>query len=376
MSDNLNEKFEELVTESEVGTSALTPAIVPNQSSGIGQYMHPVTGQVGDAQTRGGGKDSGFTLPTSLVPGQSEEDNGGSDFESPEGEDNPGAKAAKHNKKVADAQTTPKGVESAFSIKSSGYGVENGPNNVKVFGMEAINYSAAEDVAALTEGGEFSEDFKAKATTIFEAAVKSRIEEQVLAIASSLEEQFSTKLQEEIATLAEKVDATLNYAISTWVEENQVALDAGLKLEIAEEFMDGLKKVFEENYLNLPAEKVDAVEAMTEELCEMESRLTEQVERNIDLNHKLAGYQKQAILSYMSDGLVDTQREKLASLAEGVEFVSEEDFKNKVATLISSYFPKHVVNEQVTPQVSGEQSTEDVSPAMAAYLQAISRWNN
>lgn len=376
MSDNLNEKFEELVTESDVMTSALSPSIVPGQSSGIGQYMQPVTGQVSDAQTRGGHKDSGFELPTSLAPGQSEEDNGGSDFEDPEGEDNPGAKAAKHNKKVADAQTRGKHQDSGFSVKSSGYGVENGPNNTKVFGMEAINYSAAEDVAALTEGEEFSEEFKAKATTIFEAAVKTRIEEQVTAIASTLEEQFSAKLQEEIASLAEKVDETLNYAITTWVEENQVALDAGLKLEIAEEFMGGLKKVFEENYLNLPEEKVDVVETMTEELCEMEGRLNEQIERNIDLNNKLAGYQKQVILSQMSEGLVDTQREKLASLAEGVEFVSEEDFKNKVATLIGSYFPKHVVNEQVLPEVSGEQGTEEVSPVMAAYLQALSRWSN
>ena len=242
--------------------------------------------------------------------------------------------------------------------------------------MEAINYSAEEDVAALTEGGEFSEDFKAKASTIFEAAVKSRIEEQVTSIATQLEEQFSAKLQEEIATLSEKVDETLNYAITTWVEENQVALDSGLKLEIAEEFMGGLKKVFEENYLDLPAEKVNAVEAMTEELCEMEGRLNEQLERNIDLNNKLAGYHKQVILNQMSEGLVDTHREKLASLAEGVEFVSEEDFKNKIATLISSYFPKHVVNEQVTPEISGEQSSEEVSPVMAAYLQAISRWSN
>lgn len=375
MSDNLNEKFEELVTESEVGTSALPPSVAPGQTSGS-QFMQPVGAAVSDAQTRSGHKDSGFTLPTSIVPGQSEEDNGGSDFEDPEGEENPGAKAAKHNKRVSDAQTRGQHQDSSFSIKSSGYGAENGKNDTKVFGMEAINYSAAEDVAALTEGGEFSEDFKVKATTIFEAAVKSRIEEQVTSIATQLEEQFSAKLQEEIANLSEKVDETLNYAITTWVEENQVALDAGLKLEIAEEFMGGLKKVFEENYLDLPAEKVNAVEAMTEELCEMEGRLNEQLERNIDLNNKLAGYHKQVILNQMSEGLVDTHREKLASLAEGVEFVSEEDFKNKVATLISSYFPKHVVNEQVTPEVSGEQSTEEVSPVMAAYLQAISRWSN
>jgi hypothetical protein len=373
MSDNLNEKFEELVTESEVGLSALSPSIVPGQSSGS-QFMQPVGGAVSDAQTRGKGKDPAPTVPTSVVPSESEVDNGGSDFEDPEGEENPGAKAANGISKVSDAQTRGKGQDPAPSVKQSGYGLESTTQNtVKVFGMEAINYSAAEDVAALTEGGEFSEDFKAKASTIFEAAVKSRIEEQVNAIASSLEEQFSAKLQEEIATLSTKVDETLNYAITTWVEENQVALDAGLKLEIAEEFMGGLKKVFEENYLDLPSEKVNVVETMTEELCEMEGRLNEQLERNIELNNKLAGYHKTVVLNQMSEGLVDTQREKLASLAEGVEFVSEEDFKNKVATLISSYFPKHVVTEQVSDEAVVE-GQENMSPAMAAYLKTLSRW--
>lgn len=373
MSDNLNEKFEELVTESEVGLSALSPSIVPGQSSGS-QYMQPVGGAVSDAQTRGKGQDPRPSVPTSVVPSESEVDNGGSDFEDPEGEENPGAKAASGIKKVSDAQTRGKGQDPAPSVKASGYGLESTTQNtVKVFGMEAIDYSAAEDVAALTEGGEFSEDFKAKASTIFEAAVKSRIEEQVNAIASSLEEQFSTKLQEEIASLASKVDETLNYAITTWVEENQVALDAGLKLEIAEEFMGGLKKVFEENYLDLPSEKVNVVETMTEELCEMEGRLNEQLERNIELNNKLAGYHKTVLLNQMSEGLVDTQREKLASLAEGVEFVSEEDFKNKVATLISSYFPKHVVTEQVSDEAAVE-GQENMSPAMAAYLKTLSRW--
>jgi hypothetical protein len=373
MSLNLNEKFEELVTESEVGLSALSPSIVPGQSSGS-QFMQPVGGAVSDAQTRGNGKDPAPTVPTSVVPSESEVDNGGSDFEDPEGEENPGAKAANGIKKVSDAQTRGKGQDPAPSVKQSGYGLESSTQNtVKVFGMEAINYSAAEDVAALTEGGEFSEDFKAKASTIFEAAVKSRIEEQVNAIASSLEEQFSAKLQEEIATLASKVDETLNYAITTWVEENQVALDAGLKLEIAEEFMGGLKKVFEENYLDLPSEKVNVVETMTEELCEMEGRLNEQLERNIELNNKLAGYHKTVVLNQMSEGLVDTQREKLASLAEGVEFVSEEDFKNKVATLISSYFPKHVVTEQVSDEAVVE-GQENMSPAMAAYVKTLARW--
>ena len=372
MSDNLNEKFEELVTEGDVGATALSPAIVPSQASGS-QYMQPVTGQsVTAVNSKGGKQDPGFKVPTSVAPSQSEEDDGGSTFEKPQGESNPGAKASKHNKRVSDAQTRGTHQDPMPSVKSSGYGLESGPNDTKVFGMEALDYTGADDVAALTEGEDLSEEFKEKAKTIFEAAVKSRIEEQVVKVASKLQEAFDAKLNEEITSLSEKIDETLHYAIMTWVEENQVALDSGLKLEIAEEFMGNLKKVFEENYINLPAEKIDAVESMTEELCEMEGRLNEQLERNIELNNKLAGYQKQSILSQMSEGLVDTQREKLASLAEGVEFVSEEDFKNKVATLISSYFPKHVVTEQVSEE--GSEISADHSPVMSAYLQALSRW--
>ena len=372
MSDNLNEKFEELVTEGDVGATALSPAIVPSQASGS-QYMQPVTGQsVTAVNSKAGKQDSGFKVPTSVAPGQSEEDDGGSSFQKPQGESNPGAKSSNHNKRVSDAQTRGTHQDPMPTLKSSGYGLESGPNNTKVFGMEALDYTGADDVAALTEGEDLSEEFKTKARTIFEAAVKSRIEEQVVKVASKLQEAFDAKLNEEIATLSEKVDETLSYAIMAWVEENQIALDAGLRLEIAEEFMGSLKKVFEENYIDLPAEKIDAVESMTEELCEMEGRLNEQLERNIELNNRLAGYQKQAILSHMSEGLVDTQRDKLASLAENVEFVSEEDFKNKVSTIISSYFPKHVVKEQMDTAVEGV--SDEHSPAMAAYLQALARW--
>jgi len=378
MPKNLNEKFEELVNEAEgqhVGINALSPAIVPSQSSGH-EYIHPVSNQsVTAVNAKAGKQDPGFKLPTSIVPDQSEDDDDGSSLEHPQGVDNPGAKSASHISKVRDAQTRSNHQDPMPSLKSSGYGLEKGPVDTKVFGMESIKYSADEDVAALTEGGDFSEEFKSKAATIFEAAVKSRIEENVKTIFLKLEENFTARIEEEFTALAEKVDETLNYAINVWVEENQIAMDAGLKLEIAEEFMGNLKKVFEENHIELPADKIDAVETMTEELCEMEEKLNEQIERNIELHNKLSGYQKTVILNKMSEGLVDTQKEKLTSLAESVEFISEEDFKNKVATLIGSYFPKHVISNNFTEESPMTNMTnEEYTPAMSAYLQALARW--
>ena len=232
-----------------------------------------------------------------------------------------------------------------------------------------------EDIDALVEGEVISETFKDKAKTIFEAAVKAKITEQV----TSLQEQYAAKLAEEVeamkTSLAEKVDETLNYAIQNWLEENVVAIDSGLKLEIAENFMSGLKTVFEENYLDIPADKVDVVEGMNQELCEMEQRLNEQVERNIELNNRLSGHTKTILTKEMSEGLADTQKEKLASLAEGVEFVSEESFREQLKTLRESYFPQQVAPKaEVTDETPVEGEATDVSAQMQAYMDAIARW--
>jgi len=375
MSDMLNEKFEEFIAENGDPMPSVGSSVVPGSPVASG-YMKPVTGQTNTAvnANAAGGKDPMPTVPTSVVPGQSTEDDGGSTFEKPEGEDNPGAKAASHNKKVADGHVVRDNHQDpAPSVKSSGYQIPGGPNNTKVFGMEEIDYSSDDDIEALVEGETITDTFKEKAKTIFEAAVKAKINEQV----SFIQAQYSTKLAEEVeaikTSLAEKVDETLNYAIQNWLEENVVAIDTGLKLEIAENFMKGLKTVFEENYLDIPDDKVDLVEGMNTELCEMEQRLNEQIERNIELNNRLAGFNKTVILNQISEGLADTQKEKLASLAEGVEFISEENFREKLVTLKESYFPKSVAKEVVdeTP-VAGEG--QEVSPQMQAYMAAIARW--
>jgi hypothetical protein len=376
MSDMLNEKFGEFIAETGDPMPSVGSSVVPGNATASG-YMKPVTGQSSTAvnANASNGKDPMPTVPTSVVPGQSTEDDGGSTFEKPEGESNPGAKAASHNKKVADGHVTRDTHQDPMpSMKSSGYQIPGGPNNTKVFGMEEIDYSSDDDIEALVEGEVISETFKEKAKTIFEAAVKSKIAEQV----NSIQEQYTTRLSEEVETikvsLSGKVDEVLNYAIQNWVEENVVAIDTGLKLEIAENFMRGLKSVFEDNYLDIPDDKVDVVESLNTELCEMEERLTEQLERNIELHNRLSGSSKTVILNQISEGLADTQKEKLASLAEGIEFVSEENFVKKLSTLKESYFPKSVTKEIVdeTP-VDGEG--QDLSPSMQSYMSAIARWS-
>ena len=377
MSDMLNEKFEEFIAEAGDPMPSVGAAVVPGSPVASG-YMNPVTGQTSTAvNAKAGGRDPMPTVPPSVVPGQSVEDNGGSTFEKPQGEDNPGEKAAKHNKKVDDGHVTrDKHQDPAPSVKSSGYEIPGGPNNTKVFGMEEIDYSSDEDIEALVEGETITDTFKEKAKTIFEAAVKAKINEQV----SAIQGQYATKLAEEVeavkASLAEKVDETLQYAIQNWLEENVVAIDSGLKLEIAENFMKGLKTVFEENYLEIPDDKVDVVESMNQELCEMEQRLNEQVERNIELNNRLSGHTKTIITREMSEGLADTQKEKLASLAEGVEFVSEESFRSQLKTIKESYFPSAVAPKaEVTDETPVAAEGAEVSDSMRAYMDAIARWS-
>jgi hypothetical protein len=183
---------------------------------------------------------------------------------------------------------------------------------------------------------------------------------------------LNEKVEAVKAELSEEVMGTVNYAITNWVEQNQVAIDRGVRNEITEDFIAGLKNLFKEHYISVPDDKVDVVEEMSEQLCEMEARLNEQVERNVELNKRLAESHREVILNHISEGLADTQKEKLASLAEGVTFESVEKFTEAVKTLRESYFPNAAPAAEVTDETP--VASEDMSPAMAAYLNAISRW--
>ena len=236
-----------------------------------------------------------------------------------------------------------------------------------------IEVDLSADVAALTEGEDLSEEFKEKAKTIFEAAVVSKLNEEL----ERMHEDYAKALDKEIETvkteLAEKVDDYLSYAVGQWMEKNSLQIESGIKAEMGESVLTGLKKVFVENYIDLPDEKVDLVDDLQDQLNKMESKLNESIEENVGLSKKVGGYIKNGIVTEIAEGLSLSQKEKLVSLAEAVEFENEESFKEKVSTLRESYFSTKPEKTTVSEDVQVENAPEAGS-AMDAYSQAIARW--
>ena len=243
--------------------------------------------------------------------------------------------------------------------------------------VEEIDVSA--DVEALLQGEELSEEFQEKAKTIFEAAINSKVD----AIQEELEKVYSEKLAEEIestkTSLTERVDSYLEYVADEWLHENQLAVDQGLKAEMSESFMTGLKGLFEEHYVSVPEEKYDVLESMVNKLDEMESKLNEQIDKNIALNKRLSESTSDGILSDVSEGLAITQKEKLASLAESVEFESEENYREKLVTLRNSYFPNSAPSAQRdNSEFIAEGTSNDSTKAVgnvAKYVDALQRFS-
>ena len=236
-------------------------------------------------------------------------------------------------------------------------------------------YSVEEDVNALLGGEELSEEFREKAKVIFEAALNSKVKE----IQEALEVQYAEKLAEEKEglkdTLTERVDAYLEYVCEEWMTENELAIDHGLKTEMTESFLSGMKGLFEEHYVTIPEDKYDVLESMVEKLDEMETKLNEQIDKNIDLNKRLAESTADSILDSISEGLAATQKEKLASLAESVEFESEDEYREKLETLKESYFsskaPAPKVAQQQTLSEGVDTTEAPVSGTMDAYLRSL-----
>ena len=243
------------------------------------------------------------------------------------------------------------------------------------------DFNIEEDVNALLAGEELSEEFQEKARTIFEAAIKSKVAE----IKESLQEAYEAALVEEIGAikseLTERLDAYLEYVADEWFQENALAVEHGLKTEMTESFLSGMKQLFEDHYVSVPEDRYDVIESMVDKLDEMESKLNEQIQRNVALNRRLAESVADVIFAEVAEGLALSQKDKLASLAENVEFESEADYREKLVTLRESYFPSHAgtqrsatenLSEEVT-QTEQEALNESVSPMMAAYLQTLSR---
>ena len=239
---------------------------------------------------------------------------------------------------------------------------------------DIIDISA--DVEALTKDEDLSEDFKAKASTIFEAALKSKVSEMKKKMNASYEEKLKEEVEAQKAELTEKVDSYLNYVVEEWMKENSIAIERGIKGEIAEDFISGLKKLFEDHYIDVPDEKYNVLEDQASKIEELEKKLNEQVEKNVELNKANGEMKRQDIIDEMSADLADTAKEKFNKLAEEVEYSNEKDFTTKVATIKESYFGKKVEasGNEIDDVAAGESSQpEDLSNAMAAYTAAISK---
>ena len=237
----------------------------------------------------------------------------------------------------------------------------------------------AEHVEALLNGeGDLSEEFKTKAATVFEAAVKSKVRSEV----ERMEEEYNTELEGNITAtkeeLTEKVDTYLNYVVEEWMKENELAVERGLKGEIAEDFISGLKQLFEDHYVDVPDEKYDVLEAQSEKISELEGKINEMMEASITLKSNNAELVKEQVMSEVSSDLAETEIEKFKSLIEDVDYSNEASYREKLSTLKESYFPKSapVVTEAIDDVQTGQAQDVDSSGSMAAYMSAIGRTVN
>ena len=270
------------------------------------------------------------------------------------------------------------GGEEPDDAKPEGDSTAIGKKKKKIkISMPEINVK--EDIDALVEGEELSEDFKSKASTIFEAAVHQKVMEIASSKVEEMEKEYQSELQEEIVSfrdeLTDKVDGYLNYVVEEWMKENELALESSLRSEITEEFMGGLKDLFKEHYIEVPDEKVDIVENMFDKVEDLEEQLNDKVQDNIKLKSELNEYRKNKILEEVCDDLADTQSEKMKTLVEGVSYEDDsESFEEKVKTIKENYFPETKKQDDNVEQIDSSSEVEESSePKMNSIMEAYSK---
>ena len=289
-------------------------------------------------------------------------------MEGAKGTKNAGASAAKSVGKAPVPSTKPSDASAKMEE------TEDGETET----IAETQYDFTEDVDALVAGEELSEEFRVKAATIFEAAVTSKVNTEVAALQEAFEATLTEEVEKVQTELAEKVDDYLTYAAESWMKENALQIEHGIKTEMAESFFNGLKGIFLEHNFTVPEEKFNLLDGMAGELDEMEAKLNEQIDANVALNKRVGEFVKMEIVNECAAGLAETQKEKLASLAEGVEFETEEDFRNKVETIKESYFTRKAevaAATEPTEEVSEPLVEEAVSGTMSKYVDAIARWS-
>ena len=297
---------------------------------------------------------------------------GGSTKEQPEGPDNVGAKAAAPVTATKDStlQTKPSGASSSMPRGLSAKIFDDVAKEGDTISEEEIS----EDITAILKGADLDEEFQKKATTVFEAAVSAKVSEKVEALKETAETRINEELEGIKEEFASRIENFLSYACEEWMTENELAIENGLRGEVTEAFMEGLKKLFIESNINIPDESLDIVADMSEKLDDMETRLNEQVEKNIALHEAVGGYRKNEILTELSRGLVEVQRDKFVTLADAVEFKTEESYREKLEQIKESYFGAK--KPEVKEEISDEQPTqpsEVVSESMTSYVQQLAK---
>ena len=291
-------------------------------------------------------------------------------MEGAKGTKNAGASAAGAVKHEGDKSLKTKPSDASAKMEDT----EDGEEEV----LAETEYDFTEDVNALVAGEELSEEFRAKAATIFEAAVTAKVNAEVAALTEAFESTLTEEVEKIQTELAEKVDDYLTYAAEQWMKENALQIEHGIKTEMAESFFNGLKGLFLEHNFTVPEEKFNLLDGMVEEIDEMEAKLNEQIDANIALNKRIGEFVKMEIVNECAVGLAETQKEKLASLAEGVEFETEADFRKKIETIKESYFTRKAETAaavEPTEEVSEPLVESTVSGSMSKYVDALARWS-
>ena len=271
----------------------------------------------------------------------------------------------KEVKEVADKEDEKKKEVSEIMDKEKEVKKETAKDKVKDMDMK-------EDVAALTEGEDLSEEFKAKAATIFEASIKAKLVEEIENLESEYETKVNEKVEETKSEIVEKVDAYLNYVVEEWMKENELAIEKGLRAEITEDFIGGLKSLFESHYINVPQEKYDVIEAQTAEIEKLKEEVNSTIEKNVELNQAIGQHVRTDIINDVTSDLAETETEKLKGLAEGIEYKDADSFRKSVETLKNSYYPKAKASDTESNEVA-ENNAGSMNESMAAYTAAISK---
>ena len=391
MADTNTEAKEQLVEQDpNTITDAPKKGAVPGEKSHIEQdfddlgsaVVSPVDARKGPSDANKDNKAVKQVVNAKALPGHqtANDDTEAGVQKADEPSDEDGPDKAKVRKTTSEAKTVKKEEEKpSKKVKADGAIDEkeiSEKSKLEVIDKRVKDIDVKEDVSALVDGdSDLSDEFKLKAATIFESAVKAKVKDEII----RLEKEYNNKIDTETSKLkeglVEKVDSYLNYVVEEWMKENELAIERGIKGEIAEDFISGLKKLFEDHYIDVPDEKYNILEDQASKIENLDKTLNEQIDKNVTLNKEVGSFKRDDILSKSSKDLVDTQKEKFSKLTENIEYKDAEDFEKKVSQIKESYFPKksNAKSDDVVDDISATKTDKNLNNAMSAYSAAISK---